>query len=133
MKTAIKENVSVPVDDRPSGIIAKYRAWDKRNNRWETSGVFFNNSTGELQCIPDLIVTEAIGTDKNGKDLFCGDIVKVKGTKKVGEYLTVIIKKGCNYQLQENKTYIKDGVLISSMFEVVGNIFQNPNMIEKAK
>ncbi len=43
-----------------------------------------------------------------GIELFEGDKVLVKGTKRVGEYETEIIKAFQGWTLKENKTYLND-------------------------
>lgn len=43
------------------------KAWDRRGKRFTTSGISFNNSTGKLEAIPDLIMMEYT-TYKDRKD-----------------------------------------------------------------
>lgn len=86
-----------------------------------------NNEMQHTAVIP-ASVGQFIGIqDKNANDVYAGDIVKVKGTKKVGYYDTEIIWYNTGFGLKENKTYFIDGtMLVPSMLEIIGNAFKIP-------
>lgn len=67
--------------------------------------------------------------DKNGKEIFEGDRVKVKGTKRVGEYVTEIIWEGIGFKLKENKTYLVDYRILPRFVEIIGNIYENSELL----
>lgn len=54
-----------------------------------------------------------------GIDLYLGDKVRVKGTKKVGIYETEIINVLQGYTLKENKTYLSDNKCFISIIEKI--------------
>lgn len=62
--------------------------------------------------------------DKNNIDIYEGDKVMVRGTKRIGWYETEIIYEGIGFKLKENKTYLNEYRLTSSMVEVIGNIYE---------
>lgn len=61
--------------------------------------------------------------DKNGKMIFEGDVVKVRSTKRVGEYTTtVVFKKNC-FMLDNNETIFIDNMSLLGV-EIIGNIHE---------
>lgn len=116
----------------------EFIVWDFQNNRWANQSEvlpsmglrfgtndYFINIAGEKAL--RFKFCQFIGiTDKLGEKLFDGDVVKVKGTKRVGEYLTVIEWYLTGYRLRSNRTRVVDGCLLRSMFEKVGNIYSHP-------
>lgn len=118
----------------------KFRAWDIKNNQmidWNTltQSVWNNNSAQLLYSVmvllkPNYILQQFTGLqDKNKKEIYEGDIVKVKGTKKVGVYTTEIIWHRSGFKLLENKTYLMDFYITKSMVEIIGNIYENPELL----
>lgn len=122
-----------------------FRTWDKRTLKYLTDAALINGvrlyykyETFSLQsndnlCIgDDVIIEQYIGlTDKNGVKIFEGDILAGNDIHKgiSGElwgYTAVFFNGGkfdCNYQ------YGLDGALASD-FTVVGNIHENPELLE---
>lgn len=54
-----------------------------------------------------------------GIDLYEGDKVRVKGTKKVGEYETEIVRELQGWTLKENKTYYNDNKCFIAIIEKI--------------
>ena len=105
----------------------KFRAWDKSCNKMRgISGLqdcFSLRSDGV--CNEDYVLMQYTGLkDKNGKEIYEGDIVIVKGTKKIKNYVTEIIWLNNGFCLKENNTYFKDYKLVSSGIEIIGNIYE---------
>lgn len=67
--------------------------------------------------------------DKNGVEIYEGDIVNVIGRKRIGIYVTEIICQGCGFKLKRNDTYLKDFYIPKNMIEVIGNIYQTPELL----
>lgn len=68
--------------------------------------------------------------DKNGVHIFEGDIVRVRGHKRVGYYNTVVIFNGQGFYLKENHTYLINSSALLGV-EVIGNIHKNPELLEE--
>lgn len=52
-----------------------------------------------------------------GIDIYEGDRVLVKGTKKIGEYETIIVREPQGWTLQENKTYLNNDRCFMAIIE----------------
>jgi uncharacterized phage protein (TIGR01671 family) len=143
----------------------KFRAWQKNykemyqpHDGWiefhhgELSLVGFND--GDLQLTPkDCILMQYTGLkDKNGKEIYEGDVVKVletahsendlqkqlRGTNAdydICEYVGVVTwdDEGCDYSLIQQGQTIEDAVgFPRHMYEheVIGNIYENPELLK---
>lgn len=67
--------------------------------------------------------------DKNGKEIYEGDILKVKGIKKYGEYTAQVIWKAPLFKLSINCTKFVDSAAFIGT-EIIGNIYENPELLK---
>lgn len=129
-------------------MIPKFRAWLKKKQEMDNEVDQINWFNGELDFIgdgitymvkaDDLVLMQSTGLkDKNGKEIFEGDVVTngwkrqvvTFGTQKVEEdFGSIRICRGFNL-------YLGGGYpnAIMSEFEVVGNIYENPDLLEVIK
>lgn len=123
-------------------MIPKFRAWLKNDNEMiDVHEIHFDN--GQLDFIGDAItfmrtadeielMRSTCLCDKNGKEIFEGDIIDYKGRKAVvkwhGSYASFI------YifidELQKRKAEWKPLYLSYLKYEVVGNIYENKDLLE---
>ncbi len=113
----------------------KFRAWDKIAKmfcqvKWATdidnSGVLY---PVETKPKTDIVLTQFTGLlDKNGKEIYEGDIVE----KKLGEYCKEVVEYGGIQTDYESGGYCYGVHLEWSVkdYEVIGNIYENPELIK---
>lgn len=131
-------------------MIPKFRAWHNELGRMMSiSDMWFNvESLGEIglndavmndyiTASPDeIILMQSTGLkDKNGKEIFEGDIVDYKGRKAVvkwhGSYASFIYR--FVDELQEMVSEWHPLFLAYYHFEVIGNIYENKELLENCK
>lgn len=126
-------------------MIPKFRAWHNELGRMMSiSYMWFNvDSLGEIglndavmndyiTVSPDEIeLMQSIGLkDKNGKEIFEGDIVKmVKDVYSEPTYYEVVSHRGGAYRL-ESKQHGCELWLRHTDCEIVGNVYENPKLLE---
>lgn len=79
------------------------------------------------------VIPETVGqytglTDKNGKKIFEGDIVK----NEYG-YIGLIVMKTCRYYIEwQSGNFSNDLYVFADSLEVIGNIHDNPELLKEA-
>ena len=122
----------------------KFRAWDreKREMRGEGSFIIYNEPNNGLRSG---YTREVIGgwvelvlmqytelKDKNGQEIYEGDIVNVK-ERDSKTYRVGLIKWGESYPERGIRSYVgKDyiGIRFPVQIEVIGNIYENPELLK---
>lgn len=125
----------------------KYRVWDKETKEMIYSGIEYTlralqieYPAGENGSFIGFTQTEMdrfdfmkfTGYVKDGVEYYDGDIVLVRGMKKVGEYIDVIVKgKQDGFTFKYNKTMYNDDSCFISIIARLGNIYENPEFLHK--
>lgn len=129
-------------------MIPKFRAWDRtRNEMIDVDEIHFDN--GELDFIGDGItfmrtvdkieLMQSTGLkDRNGKEIFEGDILAVETDDEVINVKVFWDKKHALYMF-ESKKFNEEELLAELAednaypFEVIGNIHENPELLEDSE
>ena len=126
-------------------MIPKFRAWDKHSQKMFANdeliiwnGNVYANGSKKLTCnnlkgwsIDDEYLMQSTGLkDKNGKEIFEGDIVKMaKDVYSEPTYYEVVRHRGGAYRL-ESKKHGCELWLRHTDCEVGENIYENPEFLE---
>ena len=135
-------------------MIPKYRAWDTTNKEMfkdtfaitESGEVVvveqeFVTSTPDYVFVDHLVIMQSTGLlDKNGREIFEGDIVKrYKSPFFVAEWEyqieTVVKREAClllDKKFGKNSATMRFGSPFakSDLLEVIGNVYENPELLE---
>ena len=124
-------------------MIPKFRAWMKQYEKMDNDIGEMYFEDGEFKYIGDdvhykrlpehVILMQSTGLkDKNGKEIFEGDIVDYKGRKAVvkwhGSYASFIYR--FVDELQERVSEWHPLFLAYYHFEVIGNIYENKELLD---
>ena len=123
-------------------MIPRYRAWDTTNKEMfkdtfsiTESGQVVVVEQEDVMCPPDyvfvdnLVIMQSTGLkDKNGKEIFEGDVVKCNGL--LGTIESFKAMWICSFVKYNN--YQKVGFFAQEI-EVVGSIYENPELLEDKK
>jgi len=113
----------------------KFRAWDKNWNKFSGGDEAFAISRlSERAGESNFELMQFTGLkDKNGKEIFEGDIIGADDI--MDEFIGVIIFHEAKFCLDEvNYKVISDlDEYDMEVCEVIGNIYENPELLEKGK
>ena len=118
-------------------MIPKFRAWDKETKSMNGMAEIYRNRNQEIELHPrdkNIILMQSTGLkDKNGKEIFEGDIVKMaKDFYSEPTYYEVVRHYGGAYRL-ESKQHGCELWLRHTDCEVVGNVYENRELLEDKK
>lgn len=138
-------------------MILKFRAWDKNTNDMVDVKAIDLEKDGSIGCIVDYnginldvsecVLMQSTGLkDKNGVEIFEGDILKIIEVTNEGisEYITDVIWEDCSFVFKSDGVDYYDSFLGSfsgdpnktyPLFEllVIGNVWDNPELLESVQ
>ena len=106
----------------------KFRAWD--GLRITTSGIQFSTTDGKLTMIQDYPLMQFTGLkDKNDKEIYEGDILKCDDDK-LRQITWYELGAGWRVGINDKDTYFNGLGVYANTFQVLGNIYENPELLE---
>ncbi|HBC4458937.1 YopX family protein [Enterococcus faecalis] len=128
-------------------MILKFRAWDKNTNDMVDVKTIDLEKDGSIGCIVDYnginldvsecVLMQSTGVkDKNGVEIFEGDIVSVRNHPFQKTESSVGIEIDGDYKVSWNEydlTWCAGNLLLARIkpyVTVIGNIYENPELLE---
>lgn len=117
----------------------KFRAWDDTKKEWTLNIMeCVSSSRVDIWLEPalkshEVIIEQYTGLkDKNGKEIYIGDVVSEHHGDIVGD---IVQKPSGEYHISWVGIFGGESVLYDhlSLCEVIGNIHENPELIEKER
>lgn len=123
-------------------MIPKFRAWDGKymiydffvsshGNPYDYADVVYDTPNMETVEAPNFKIMQSTGLkDKNGVEIYQDDVVNMCWSDEIGEshWGKITIKNPFDYCIEEARYLIHADEL-----EVIGNIYENPELLEGAK
>ena len=136
-------------------MVPKFRAWDKNTNDMVDVKTIDLERDGSIGCIVDYsdinldpsecILMQSTGLkDKNGVEIFEADVVKVSdGGNEEDSYISVVKNYADEgypaFDIEAPSSWYYESNVLSTItcgeyetIEVIGNIYENPELLEKA-
>lgn len=122
----------------------KFRAWDKEENKmWNVETLYIEDewvkvNDGSIYGVTkDLIrsycLMQSTGTryiyDEKGKEIFEGDIVKTRASE-YGRFIGYVDNAISHFEVRGVKQYKGLSVDLDGTCEIIGNIYENPELLE---
>ena len=122
-------------------VLLRFRAWDKETKTMNGMAEIYRNRNQEIELRPrdeDIILMQSTGLkDKNGKEIFEGDVIAIEvddtempinarvfQNSKIGVLMFHVFEDNEDVPMVE---LLEDN---SVAFEILGNIYENPELLE---
>ena len=121
-------------------VLLRFRAWDKETKTMNGMAEIYRNRNQEIELRPrdeNIILMQSTGLhDKNGKEIFEGDIVRMRNPRdrrQIGMFQVVRVANSPMLGLLDKKLTTEIFNLYEHMrnyYEIIGNVYENPELLE---
>jgi uncharacterized phage protein (TIGR01671 family) len=129
--------------------VIKFRVWCKDKNEWEkdlimltpNGGILHKDHNGfTMPCKPETHIVQLFTglLDKNGKEIFEGDVVNGRCRKDsqggIAVFRNALVKWDDNYggfEIDSAVNAISDNLGECRELEIIGNVFENPELLKE--
>lgn len=113
----------------------KFRAWDKFAKKFTVLGYAIDGN-GKFVVHPEIIINQFTGVcDKNGNEIYEGDILLTYADTGTRTIAVVIFEEGAFQYQYKTKPQAPDKYRFDhhnmAAHKIIGNIYQNPELCEK--
>ena len=114
----------------------RFRTWHKPTNTMEYNGLWSGRDWDKKIADCNIVIMQCTGLkDKNGKLIYEGDIVRDKHSEAVAiiEWLSYAYSLMAHIRRMDDYLPLEDicfACEASTPFEVIGNIYENPDLLE---
>lgn len=119
----------------------KFRAWDSSKDRWVIQSDYIHvdldgsitycDDDGSETNRNDLTLMQYTGLkDKNGVEIYEGDILRYGASKSSGTIADVYIKDIVVEWQSDKAGFNLNADSVADMYEVIGNIHKNPELLK---
>jgi len=129
---------SLPKESEGEVRAIKFRAWDRTLKQMifgSTSMVIrFSGKVTDGSTTPDVELMQFTGLhDKNGKEIYEGDILGSVGINASFAHAEVVFWGGCFYAKHRTAEKLARVLLdVADIAPIIGNVFENPELLEPA-
>lgn len=120
-------------------MIPKFRAWDKETKTMNGMAEIYRNRNQEIELHPrdeNIILMQSTGLkDKNGQEIFEGDILGIETDEGILNVNVFWDSKHALFmfesEIHNEKELLAELVEDNTYpFEIIGNIYENPELLE---